>query len=639
MLRAVVVAAGKGSRLHPYTDGVAKCLLEIAPGVTLLDFILRQLREAGVEDIVVATMPKYVEKIRERVGVGVEVRAVEAEAEDFGNLYTFYLAARDGGVDRFLAVMSDHIFESEVLVKLLEDGGEKAVTLCLDRSPKWKDAVEGLRIRLEDVGVKEAGKGILPFEGVDTGLFMISSRGMRLVEDVVTRVGASANFVDLVNLAAEAGDVGYVDVSGKIWMDVDTPEDLEEARRLYWEVLRRSLIKRGDGPVSRYFNRPLSTRVSIFLYRRVPKLTANQMTVISFLTGIISSALFFAGNPVGGGLAAQASSVLDGVDGELARLRREVSEFGRIFDMVLDRLVDVSIVLGLGFHSLSTLPPLLALILTSLSAAGVVIISYISSLFTGKARENLRRGFPWATRDVRLFLIMIGGLAQQPLIPLTFCAFAPLVFAAKAIFVMSRQLKRAGGKPLERRPPTPIIETKRVDRRGKAAENLISLASNSIYLIISVYILHLISYMVEDFRLVKFGAITLQASHILSIMSLVVVILFGYRILIALRFLLESAAGYLLAELEITRTIYQRAAADIFYLVSLTLVLLGVFPLLEEISNTFAIFRMAVIITFLTLFTIIIYDLMRIFRRNLRGFWDRLLDRVSEALERRAENR
>ena len=53
-LRAVILAAGRGSRLHPYTENRPKCLMELG-GMTLMERQLRALRGAGITDIVVVT--------------------------------------------------------------------------------------------------------------------------------------------------------------------------------------------------------------------------------------------------------------------------------------------------------------------------------------------------------------------------------------------------------------------------------------------------------------------------------------------------------------------------------------------------------------------------------------------------------
>ena len=53
-MKAIILAAGRGSRLHPYTDSAPKCLTELA-GRSLIDRQVATLRSAGVTDILIAT--------------------------------------------------------------------------------------------------------------------------------------------------------------------------------------------------------------------------------------------------------------------------------------------------------------------------------------------------------------------------------------------------------------------------------------------------------------------------------------------------------------------------------------------------------------------------------------------------------
>jgi phosphatidylglycerophosphate synthase len=232
-------------------------------------------------------------------------------------------------------------------------------------------------------------------------------------------------------------------VTGKLWLDIDTPDDLLKGRRLYWEIVRRGLYKPTDGPVSRWLNRPLSTRLSVFLFKHARWATPNLLTVTSFLLAIAAAFLFVQAQLWVGAFLVHVASVLDGVDGELARLRCDVTAFGSLLDSLLDRLADISLVLALGFL-LSPSPFHFGL--TGLAIFGVVLVSYVSQLAAQYTdTSTLRTVFPWATRDVRLLSTTLGGLALQPILPLIFCAAAPLLFAARIL-----------AKVMPLRKPSPI---------------------------------------------------------------------------------------------------------------------------------------------------------------------------------------
>jgi CDP-L-myo-inositol myo-inositolphosphotransferase len=96
---------------------------------------------------------------------------------------------------------------------------------------------------------------------------------------------------------------------------VDTPQDVLAARG----ALRRSLGKDADGPVNRWLNRPLSTQLSMALAPLRP--APDLVSLVAFGLGLAGAVLLADGQGLAGGLLVHASSVGDGVDGEVARLQ------------------------------------------------------------------------------------------------------------------------------------------------------------------------------------------------------------------------------------------------------------------------------------------------------------------------------
>lgn len=153
---------------------------------------------------------------------------------------------------------------------------------------------------------------------------------------------------------------------GSYWQDVDTPADMAHAQAM----LRRSLAKPADGPVSRWLNRPLSTRLTMLLAPLRP--SPNLVTWLVCGLGLLAAGLLAAGQGIAGGFLAQATSVVDGVDGELSRLQLRASRRGALLDGVLDRLADAAILAGLGVWALSDGLPatwIVALVAAAVTAA------------------------------------------------------------------------------------------------------------------------------------------------------------------------------------------------------------------------------------------------------------------------------
>jgi len=108
--------------------------------------------------------------------------------------------------------------------------------------------------------------------------------------------------------------------------------------------LMRSLIKHNEGFMSRHFERPISLAVT----RRLAStsVTPNMMTLTSVAIGLAGAPFFLSSVPafqLTGALLFLTHSVLDGCDGELARLKFQQSRRGAILDFWGDNTVHVAV--------------------------------------------------------------------------------------------------------------------------------------------------------------------------------------------------------------------------------------------------------------------------------------------------------
>jgi len=435
----LIIAAGFGTRISSAWSK-PKSLIELEPGVTVLDFIVSRFREVGIDDIYVATREEVAHFFEEKLPPD-KILIVDVRPGD-GNLWTFARAveelARKGIEADVVVSMSDHIYERRILKKLVDaDRGasEPRILLCLDRKPRGREAYEGLKIAESGGSVVRAGKGIPPYSGVDTGLFYVPRQLIGRVLEVVGKLGRGASFSDLINELSREGLVGYVDVTGMLWCDIDIPEDIYTARKLYWRIVKRDLVKETDGYVSRYINRPISTAISVELYKRRIFVDPNLVTVVVGLIGLAASAALLMGNPIAAALLLQLNSILDGVDGEIARLFRRSSRFGALLDNIFDRLVDVvfmssvvAVMVSQGAHVAY------AALIGGAALSGSVLVSFVSNFVEDRELvARARRGFPPATRDVRALALALSVAAGFPDIGLLYVAAASWIFVAKVL--------------------------------------------------------------------------------------------------------------------------------------------------------------------------------------------------------------
>ena len=165
-----------------------------------------------------------------------------------------------------------------------------------------------------------------------------------------------------------------------------------------------------DGVVSRHLNRRLSRPIARLL-SHTPA-TPNQVSVLSLAIAGGAFAAFVSGLPILGGLLAQLCSIVDGVDGDLARLTGSSSRFGGFLDAVIDRYADALILLGVSGWAASGDTPTLAWTAGFAALAGSFAVTYTRARIDESQRTLFDRGLAsLASRDVRLLLIMIGSIA------------------------------------------------------------------------------------------------------------------------------------------------------------------------------------------------------------------------------------
>jgi phosphatidylglycerophosphate synthase len=168
-----------------------------------------------------------------------------------------------------------------------------------------------------------------------------------------------------------------------------------------------------DGIISQLINRKFSRPTARFLANHT-RVTPNQITILSFLVGL-ASGLFFLDHVLIGGLLAQISSIIDGVDGDLAFFAGQTSSFGGFMDSVLDRYADAAILMGMTYRVFSKQGIGTSILVGLAALAGSFLVSYTRTRAKSDLNIVFRSGISGyaANRDVRLFIVMLGGILNQ----------------------------------------------------------------------------------------------------------------------------------------------------------------------------------------------------------------------------------
>ena len=164
-------------------------------------------------------------------------------------------------------------------------------------------------------------------------------------------------------------------------------------------------------------------------------LTPNMMTMLGLIGNTIGAYYLARGEMVTGGIFVLLMTPIDALDGTMARLRGESSDFGAFVDSVSDRYSELIIYGGLLYHFLETAEPAGGLLVFG-AAAGSVLVSYVKARAEGLGFEA-KVGM--LTRVERYLVLAPSLVFQQLYVGLGIIAVFANITAMQRIWYVRRQ--------------------------------------------------------------------------------------------------------------------------------------------------------------------------------------------------------
>lgn len=239
----LVLAAGAGRRLRPYTDHVPKALMEVDGTTTILDIALRNLAAAELRDItiVVGYAAHAVTERQEALEKEYDVRLTfihNDKAEIWNNAYSLWLA-RDAYANGALVVNGDTVHPASVQRTLLaaRESDDAGIYVALDDMKSLAD--EEMKVITDDTGrLLKITKLMDPADatGEHIGVTLIEAHAAAALTDALENTWRRDP-----NLFYEDGYQEYAERGGKVqtvsigkldWVEVDNHEDLARAREI-----------------------------------------------------------------------------------------------------------------------------------------------------------------------------------------------------------------------------------------------------------------------------------------------------------------------------------------------------------------------------------------------------------------------
>ena len=235
----MVLAAGAGRRLAPYTDTLPKTLVPVDGDRTILDIALANLRAAGLEEVVVVTgyaagaVEERRAALEARHGVRLDL-VFNPKAEEWNNAYSLWCAREHFGRG-VLLVNGDTVHPVSVEQALLASRGAP-ILLALDDAKALGE--EEMKVHVEDGRMTRINKALDPgsAQGEYIGLTLIEPEAAEALAGALQATferDPQLYYEDgFQEFADRGGHVGVASVGGIEWVEVDDQRDLERAREV-----------------------------------------------------------------------------------------------------------------------------------------------------------------------------------------------------------------------------------------------------------------------------------------------------------------------------------------------------------------------------------------------------------------------
>ena len=228
--KAIILAAGKGSRLKKVLKGNPKPLLGIGKS-TLLEILIKKLKDLKIKKILVVTGYKS-NQIKNKIGKSAKC-IYYPNFNKTNNLHTLLHIKKELN-EPLLCLFSDVIFDIKILKKLIDN--KKDIVVAVDKKSRLSGT---MRVKIKKSVISEIGSQIKVknSSGNFIGFAKFSTFGCKMIKKILNEY-KKTNFKDyytevLNNLIEKKKVVNFVNVGQFYWKEIDTNKDYIKAKKIY----------------------------------------------------------------------------------------------------------------------------------------------------------------------------------------------------------------------------------------------------------------------------------------------------------------------------------------------------------------------------------------------------------------------
>jgi choline kinase len=232
VMKALIIAAGRGSRLGAHTEELPKTLLPFGQG-TILSQILHNFSTIGIGDFVIVVgyqAARITAYLAEHSSFGLRVSVVENQDWQRGNGVSVLRARDHVGSGAFLLSMSDHLVSPPALATLRSAPSSNNLLLVDPRLDVMVDLEDATKVQMQEARITRIGKDLERYDGFDCGVFKLTHG---FFEAMTAELAQNRESITegARRLIQERTFEGVLLPPGCDWIDVDTPDTYADALR------------------------------------------------------------------------------------------------------------------------------------------------------------------------------------------------------------------------------------------------------------------------------------------------------------------------------------------------------------------------------------------------------------------------
>ncbi len=245
-MKAIILSAGRGTRMMPLTKNTPKCLLPLENGSTVLESQLEAIQKSGKISEVAIVVGYLSEQIETKIKTHNNKMKIKTVYNPFydcaNNLISLWSAHHEMDND-FVIINGDNVFHESVIEKVMEDKPD-GIYVTID---KLKDYTEDdMKVQIKDNKIIFINKKIPVSETNGESIGIIRIKGKKFVDacrntilDIVRKPEARDIFwLEVFNeLVRRNFNLIPVEISEEDWCEVDFHADLK--------ILKKRVLKFG----------------------------------------------------------------------------------------------------------------------------------------------------------------------------------------------------------------------------------------------------------------------------------------------------------------------------------------------------------------------------------------------------------